>query len=319
MLKTTNSQNTPASKNNFSLEQLHHNSLYPGTTAIIATCNSNPRLFAISLLSLLAHSSPASLDHVIVSINGPDSRTGDTNNQDIKQKFLEAIRLEKLQPTHLPPSASRDMPLTVQRTWSRVGHGEAIDAAIAWVSTQNYLLMHDDLLVLNDDWTLANEYLKIDDVGYCYGGMPHLMLGDMKRMSTTYNNKKLNGVTFPHASTTFIVIRKSKSHALRWAGLFAKTTDEFNPSLPQLPFNPDFLSYDIGSLLLNHLQQTGHQFIELPRETFYHYRSGSWGVEKTHLEHRDFIKHLNPAEEKVNIRIPHLFNIYTDFFENYTI
>jgi hypothetical protein len=57
-------------------------SLIPGISVIIPTYNNNPRLFALSFLSVLVNSSNE-LNHIIVSINGTDQRTGDTENQDI--------------------------------------------------------------------------------------------------------------------------------------------------------------------------------------------------------------------------------------------
>ena len=138
-------------------EEMCEKAMKPGITAIISTSQSHPKLFALSLLSLICNSEQVEegLEHIIVCINGPDERTGSTENQDIKQRFLEDLR--SLDFFIKDKSTGKilkkvPMPLTINRVWSRVGHGECLDSAISWVHTKNYLLMHDDVFVLKPAW-----------------------------------------------------------------------------------------------------------------------------------------------------------------------
>src|SRR6516162_7350459 len=114
--------------------------LLPGkTTVVMATSQSRIECLMWSMFSLLLRSTPG-LEHIIVAINGPDPRTGDPGLQDAKQSFLGELRNTRWQAS----GRDCDMPLTVIRTWSRVGHSQATDGALPWVHTEFYTLMHDD-------------------------------------------------------------------------------------------------------------------------------------------------------------------------------
>jgi hypothetical protein len=292
----------------------------PGATAIIATYNSNPKLFAFVVLSLFANSED--LEHLIVVINGPDSRTGSTATQDVKQAFLEAIRNEKL--------GDRAMPLTVLRVWSRLGHGQALDSAIPWVTTKHYLIMHDDVLVLSERWMgEAQKLLSNPQVAIAYAERPHILQG----ISRSGNAEKA-GITFPHANTSFMMCRRSSVVDLRWAGYFVDkeyplikldATKEFfqkhngygvaHTSL-EVPQSPEFLSYDIGSYLLATLQHRGFKFSKLPEGMIYHLGGISW-VDKPHVRERQW-KVIEPfvasLEDRIKSRHRNLFDIYLSFF-----
>lgn len=309
--------------------------MVPGTTAIIATYNSNPRLFALSMLSLLAHSTHETLEHIIVVINGTDSRTGNTANQDLKQKFLEALREE----SYVMQYQSRDMPLTVMRIWSRLGHGQALDAAIAWVHTKNYLIMHDDVLVLSDTWGYeANNYLEDQNVGLVYADRLHILEGiarsDLKQPG---DEESVPGITFPHPQTAFVAARKSRVIDLRWAGHFARKefpkinlvdTEHFFGKHNEgwiakksklIPDSPKFLSYDIGSYLLANLQARGYRFVQFSDKTMLHFVGCSW-INKPERRKQQFQQYgplLNEVELKVREKVKNLFNVYYDFFHDY--
>lgn len=81
-----------------------NSSLYRKITAIIPSFSAPLECLLWSVFSLLTRSQPGDkLEHIIVSINGPDKRTGDPALQDKKQAFLEELRNLKW--------AHRDMPL----------------------------------------------------------------------------------------------------------------------------------------------------------------------------------------------------------------
>ena len=281
--------------------------LSPGLTAIIPTYNCNPRTFAVSLLSLLCHSSPTTLEHVIVSINGPDQRTGDTSNQDVKQKFLEAIRNERI--------GSRDMPLTVMRTWSRLGHGQAVDAALNWVHTDKYLLMHDDVFILSKQWAEVSDLLMDQEIGWVFADQDMVM--ESPRIThTSHNGENLSGIVFPHPTTHFVALRTCDTLGIKWAGGFV-TKDKFatNITTDDLPTNtPDFLSYDIGTFVMHHLKSMGLKGIRLP-DCMYHYIAASWSnAPKSPGELRLLNQSILNTEKRTKRLYPNIFNIYHEFF-----
>lgn len=123
------------------------------TTVIIPTGPAPLQCLVWSIVSLLIRSDISKIDQIIVSINGPDSRTGETLLQDQKQTFCESLR-------------QSGYPITVIRSWSRVGFSAPIQMSLPLVKTDNYLLMHDDVIVLNNDWQSEAEiWLKSDVLG----------------------------------------------------------------------------------------------------------------------------------------------------------
>jgi hypothetical protein len=138
-------------------------------TAIIETFQQPIERLLRTVFSLLLRSGPAvggPLEHIIVCINGADRRTGPPEIQDAKQDFLEALRTLKWKVPGY--EGEREMPITVLRVWSRVGHGQALDMAIPWVHTEGYIILDDDYIITNHEWaTIVKENcLDTEDVDY---------------------------------------------------------------------------------------------------------------------------------------------------------
>ncbi|RTK96724.1 MAG: glycosyltransferase family 2 protein [Neisseriaceae bacterium] len=108
-------------------------------TVIIPTNDAPIQTLEWSILSLLMNSNLDNIQEIIVSINGPDNRTGNSSLQDQKELFCKKL-------------ANAGYPITVLRTWSRIGFSGAVQSALSFVKTEYYLLMHDDVIVLNKDW-----------------------------------------------------------------------------------------------------------------------------------------------------------------------
>jgi len=148
------------------------------------------------------------MEHFIVCINGPDKRTGDESICDKKQEFLEDLR--KLKWYHVDnPKKQRDMPLTVIRVWSRIGHPEAVEMAMPWIHTDSYLITHDDVIICTEDWLreVERKFYNDQDVVIAYGHMgPHFSLYCCQCDSSTHNEKPILRV--PHLLCAFLVCRK---------------------------------------------------------------------------------------------------------------
>lgn len=135
-------------------------------TVVINTYDKNFEKLACCILSLLKNSRYVNgfLEHIIVCIHGPDSRTGDTDQQDVKQNFLEELRLLKWKP--IGSDEERDMPLTVIRVWSRVGQGQSLDMAMPWIHTEFFLVISEEFIFLNDSWIDELQDIKKFDFLY---------------------------------------------------------------------------------------------------------------------------------------------------------
>jgi hypothetical protein len=122
------------------------------TTVVIPTGPAPIDCLMWSVFSWLLRSKPGGyLEHICVCVNGPDERTGDPKLQDEKQRFLEDLR--DVEWYHADnPTNRRPMPLTVIRVWSRVGYTEAFEMALGWIHTADYLITHDDVIVINPTW-----------------------------------------------------------------------------------------------------------------------------------------------------------------------
>jgi hypothetical protein len=284
-------------------------SLSTGLTAIIPTYSCNPKTFALSLLSLL-HWSSKSLEHVIIAINGPDSRNGDTKNQDAKQAFLETLCNEKIR--------NKNMPLTIMRTWSRLGHGESVDAALSWVHTKNYLLIHDDVFILNNRLEQINHILEDEKVGWIFADK-QLVISSPQSVHSLQNNCNLNGVTFPHPTTHFIALRKRDTIDVKWSGYFVmKENFPKSINLKNLPVNnPDFLSYDIGAFVFQHLISKYSKAVQIKGNT-YHYVAASWSKKRKNQKEQEIFTHVVKTTERLIMENhPQLFKIYIKFFKDY--
>jgi len=257
------------------------------TTVVMATCQSSLKCFMLSPFSLLLRSSPL-LEHVIVTINGPDGRTGDPSRQDAKQAFLEELRNTRWQAS----GQDRDMPLTVIRTWSRIGHSHATDGAIPWVHTEFYTIMHDDVFIREADWPrYAVSALEDRKVGFVYAP-PLLTIG-----ASVVNCNGGRKLTLPHPNSAFITARKEvyTGMGLRWYGYhLPKKVDlrdvdmehflEFHgadavsmPTTGQF----DYVSMDIGTWIYHRMKKEGYRFEPLPSEYLVHLAAMSWRDESS--------------------------------------
>lgn len=255
-------------------------------TAIIATSQSQINIFMWSILSLLMKSDPNDLEHIIVCINGPDNRTGNPELQDKKQKFLEELRQQKWH--------NRDMPLTISRVWSRLGHAQALDSAIPWVHTQYYLLMHDDIIIQRNDWSkIALNQLSDSNVAISYFP-PKLLTGVGKK---TLKGQKI--LDMPHMNSTFLVCNKPMINSLgvNWYGYHLEKKFKINELIDSEEFFNyhlsknqistitekahadeyfDVLSMDIGTHVNESCEKNQYKMLSLPSNILLHFIAASW-------------------------------------------
>ncbi len=250
-------------------------------TAIIATSGAPIECLAWSIFSLLTRSNKEILEHLIVVINGPDSRTGSPTLQDKKQKFLEELRMLRWD--------NKDMPLTLIRTWSRVGHAQSLEQAITWVHTQNYLVMHDDVILLNNKWLdEAKDFFEKEEVAAKTWRQPF------------YGSFATNGNTlgFPHFNSVFTLCKKPVFEELgaRWPGYHIPIQFQINDlvdyeevmhyyqsqgliksnkATKEKTYN--IISMDIGSWIYYKLSTAGYKIDQFSDDILHHFSSGSWG------------------------------------------
>jgi len=264
-------------------------------TAIIPTSGSPRKVLLWTLLALLMRTRQlARLEQIIIVVNGPDSRTGETRLQDEKQTMLEELR--GLTFKHW----QEGLPLTLMRIWSRVGHGESLDAAIPWVHTDGYLLMHDDVILIDGDWfdKLGHHY---DDPTIAATPVAPMLNGGLN--FAVQQGKEGYHLGFPHLNTSFMLCKKRelKEAGVSWRGYHVECQRRMSArDVSQLVFYygnevrnlPDLsdgnvlvhtLSMDIGAWGYHRLKQANLQFNPdpLPEETIRHFRGISWGTPET--------------------------------------
>jgi hypothetical protein len=252
-------------------------------TGIICTSVAPIECFMWSVFSLLLRSTREVLEHFIVVINGPDERTGDPSLQDAKQKFLEELRNMKWQ--------GHDMPVTVVRTWSRVGHSQSVEQAVAWVHTQNYLAMHDDAIILSNRWQEeAKDFFTKPDVAARV--WENLYYGCLSEYGA--------GLGFAHFNSVFALCKKPifTSTNARWIGYSLPLTfyignfanfDNFMawhkkhnlvndkilpPPKPDKEYN--LISMDIGTWAVYNLYKNGYKFDKFSDDLVHHFLASSW-------------------------------------------
>ena len=112
----------------FSAKECERLSLIPKKIcAIVPTFSCPMNCFMWAIFSLFLRSDPRELEHVIVGINGPDSRDPNPDGcplQDRKQCFIEDLRNIGAwnHPGTFNPGA-----ITLIRTWSRIGHAQMME------------------------------------------------------------------------------------------------------------------------------------------------------------------------------------------------
>jgi len=211
-------------------------------TPIIPTSNSSIELLLWSCFSLLLRSKPNGImEHFCVNINGPDERTGKPELQDKKQKFLEELRDADW--FHVSnPTNRRQMPLTVIRAWSRVGYAEAFEMALGWIHTDSYLLMHDDVIVINPQWCeeLNEKFYANPKVSLAY--VPPLLGCNCDHAI----HKGMYLLRLPQIETTFIAVKKrwAMQAGVSWSGYHIPSDDNFLQfEVNELPDLDEFINY----------------------------------------------------------------------------
>jgi hypothetical protein len=278
-------------------ECVEHSTLPEKITTIIPTAAGPLECLLWSVFSLLLRARPDDLiEHFMVVINGPDERTGDPTLQDKKQAFLEELRDMKWYHADRP-EISKDMPITVIRAWSRIGHPEAVEMALPWVHTDAYHLMHDDIIINKHGWLdeVRDKFYSNPNVAIAYSPRLHCCQCN----SATYQNKHLFRV--PHLLCAFLVCRKKwiVKTGQSWCGYHIPTpTFELKDRVGDVPGlmryysqqklldNPpqteepyDYCSMEMGAWLYYHLVQQGRSFVALDPEIYSHFGTMSWESE----------------------------------------
>jgi hypothetical protein len=255
-----------------------------------------------SIMSLLCNSSEEFLEHINVSINGPDDRTGDPSLQNEKQKFLEELRSLKWM--------GKDMPITISRTWSRVGHAESIDSLIPWVHTQYYLLMHDDVFILNKNWS-------VDGMKSFEDPQTALVATRSKinpLLITKYNSSLKLGM--PHLNTCFLLCDKTIMNSLgvKWRGYHVrkefKLNEEFikvnskyanKQSIEKFNETISYFNMDIGSEVFQLCNENGFVCKSFNDDVIFHCVGMSWLIDKKRVENK--LSTIKPEILKIKQRL----------------
>lgn len=214
-------------------ECIEYTHLKKKITAVIPTSNSSIEFLIWSVFSLLLRSQVnGSLEHFCVCINGPDTRTGNPELQDLKQQFLEELR--DLNWYHAAsPDVKRQMPLTVIRAWSRVGYAEAFEMALPWVHTDAYLIMHDDVFINTPTWEKEAEenFYNDDNVAIAYA--PKLLGSGVD--SPIHRGMYL--LRLPQLESTFMLCKK------KW---MMKAEANWTPH--HIPSDENFFMFDFSEI-----------------------------------------------------------------------
>lgn len=266
-------------------------------TAVIPTRNASIEFLMWSVFSLLLRSKPnGMLEHFCVCINGPDERTGNTEIEDEKQKFLEELRDLKWYHTNDVVN-NRPMPITVIRVWSRVGYAESFEMALNWVHTDAYCLMHDDVIITNRNWEqeIKSKFYGDDQIAIAF--VPPLLGCNCDHAI----HRGMYLLRLPQMETTFLVCRKK--HIMKvgglWRGFHIASDDnmlqfdleeignvaEFEsfwkeqglydkPVIKTELYN--FVRQEVGAWIYYKLQQAGYKFIELDSNIILHFEKMSY-------------------------------------------
>jgi len=306
-------------------------SLIPGKVcAIIPTYSSPMNYFMWSVFSLFLRSDPRELEHVIVGINGPDSRypaADGSELQDRKQCFIEDLRniRDWDRPGMFNPGA-----ITLVRTWSRVGHPPTVDQCVNWVHTRYYLVMHDDIVVLDRNWSKAVYEFEEDSklVAKTFGDPLVVKLqrhGDI--------------LEFPHFSTTFSMFDKSLMRMIGafWMGYYVgnkqfriKDMADFQDFMReqerigclarhdsqewQVREETEFqgFSMEIGTFVHYAIAKHGLRIHQFEPSCVKHFYAGTWRNQNGAYQHHPEVEEL----EKEIMSIPEYAEIYLRYKEN---
>jgi len=286
------------------------------TTAVIPTSTAPIDCLLWTIFSMLLHTRPdESLEHICVCVNGPDPRTGSTALQDKKQAFLEDLRRLKWEVPGC--SVSRDMPLTVIRAWSRIGHPEAIEMATPWIHTDSYLITHDDIIITKPNWLEeANKFYQNPNAAVANWMPLYCALCD----TADYQNKKL--LRLPHMLCTFLLCKKPlidktkaswcgyhipiEDHTIeqltgdasRFINIHKDETNHSSPPNPELIYN--FLSMEMGAWLINNIRENGFEYMQMDPDLIVHFGAMSWDSEEGKKQRLgDRVKWTDPLESEI--------------------
>lgn len=271
-------------------------------TAIIPTFSAPMNCFMWTMFSYLLNTRPNdALEHIIVCINGADERTGDISLQDKKQAFLEELRDLKWYHEDNPANY-KDMPITIIRAWSRIGHPEGVEMALPWVHTDNYIISHDDIIITKEFW--------IEEIKERFFKNPKAAIAHSNPLlcafcaSAEYQNKNL--LRFPHLLCTFLVCKKKLIDALpsRWCGYHIEMPDfkieelagDFDKFItnqakykencisteepPQKDFIYNYISMEMGAWHFYNLKERNLEFMQIDPNLIVHFGAMSWETEE---------------------------------------
>ena len=318
----------------FSAKRCEELSLIPRKVcAIIPTFSSPMNCFMWSVFSLFLRSDPRELEHVIIGINGPDSRDPNPDGcqlQDRKQCFVEDLRnIRKWdRPGTFNPGA-----ITMIRTWSRVGHAQMLEQCINWVHTEYYLCMHDDVLVMDREWGRAVSEFG-DDPALAvktWGGLRNhpMLLRKMQRVGSTFE--------LPHFNTIFALCSKPLLRMVNanWIGYNFKNNfrisdyadyhkfmglhesmESKETEHPHLSIKSDLeyeaCSMDIGTFVYSQIARSGLRSSSFPDETIRHFEAVSWRNQDAAYQSHPEVEDL----EREIMAIPEYAEIYKRYRED---
>lgn len=295
--------------------------------AIVPTFSAPMNCFMWSIFSLMLRSNPKQLEHVIVGINGPDSRDPNPQGyplQDKKQAFIEELRniREWNHPGTFNPGA-----LTLIRTWSRIGHSQMVEQCINWVHTEFYLSMHDDIVVLDKNW--ADVVKEFDE--------------DKKLIAKTWGPTLLRRVqkinnTFelPHFNSIFALCKKPLMRMINanWVGYHFKKNFKISDYVdydkfidlhkkqgsvdlyhPELKIDGDreydSCSMDIGTFVYSQMCKYDMKVSHFDDSVIKHFEAVSWrNQEAAYKQYEE----INVLEEEIK-KFPEYNNLYLKYKE----
>ncbi len=124
-----------------------------------------------TVFSLLAYSDPEGvIEEIIVSICGPDERTGDPLLQNLKCMFVEDLQKTLWK-------GKRLVPISYCRTWSRLAFGANIETAMPLCKTNNVFILNDDTFIINSAW--ENDVRKFLTSGNAWANVGPHFAGDL--------------------------------------------------------------------------------------------------------------------------------------------
>lgn len=296
--------------------------------AIVPTFSSPMNCFMWSVFSLLLRSDPTRLEHIIVGINGPDSRDPNPTGcplQDKKQRFVEDIR-------GIQDWSRQDMfnpgALTLIRTWSRIGHAQMLEQCINWVHTEYYLSMHDDVIVMDGKWADHLDRFSSD---------PRLamMTWGPPLMCKTQNNH--GTLDMPHMNTIFTICNKPLMRMMdaSWVGYHISKRfrisdrEDFGEFMafqdrngclekdhPTLAIRGDMqfdsCGLDIGSFIYPKIKKMGLKVDGLPESCVAHFGGVSWRNASVAYEDHKEVRQL----ESEIMKAPQYKEIYERYKED---